>query len=370
MNRIMKTNHFITAAILLFGMTSCSTYYRMTSRIESDGSMYREVYAQGDSAFRAGDKTHNPFLFNIDADWQLTHLDSAIQFNFWGEKENLNTKAFRKFTITNGEYFSIAPKKEYARPLAIPHEELKKSFRWFYTYYTYQATYKELTDKGPVPLNNYLNEEEQKIWLQGENAAYNGLNGIELNEKLDDLERKFGEWYGRSQYEICWEVLRHFVSQQGDTAYIRRLDKWKEPVYKQNLSKEGWEDIDIEKACTLFDKTCMLFDKTYQSNYYSQVYKKNQKAMDAMYEEKTSIAQLFYHAIQFELTMPGSLRSSNAGVIQDNTAIWKIDGLRLLAGNYILTAESRVINYWAFGVTLLVLLIALGVFIRLAHRST
>ncbi|TGY31482.1 hypothetical protein E5353_13045 [Bacteroides caecimuris] len=44
-------------------------------------------------------------------------------------------------------------------------------------------------------------------------------------------------------------------------------------------------------------------------------------------------------------------------------------GFRLLAGNYILNAESRVINYWAFGVTLLIILIILGVFVKL-HRRT
>ena len=59
----MKTNYFIMAMLLLLSVTSCSTYYRMSSRIEKDGSIYREIYAQGDSAFLAGDKTHNPFLF-------------------------------------------------------------------------------------------------------------------------------------------------------------------------------------------------------------------------------------------------------------------------------------------------------------------
>ncbi len=52
----MKTNYFLITMLLLLSMTSCSTYYRTTSRVERDGSMYREIYAQGDSAFIAGDK--------------------------------------------------------------------------------------------------------------------------------------------------------------------------------------------------------------------------------------------------------------------------------------------------------------------------
>ena len=75
----MKTNYFLITMLLLLSMTSCSTYYRTTSRVERDGSMYREIYAQGDSAFIAGDKTHNPFLFQPDANWQLVNLDSTIK---------------------------------------------------------------------------------------------------------------------------------------------------------------------------------------------------------------------------------------------------------------------------------------------------
>ena len=55
-------------------------------------------------------------------------------------------------------------------------------FRWFYTYYIYTATYKELQDKGPVPLDNYLNKEEQMIWLQGNDDAFRGMKAGSRNE--------------------------------------------------------------------------------------------------------------------------------------------------------------------------------------------
>lgn len=66
--------------------------------------------------------------------------------------------------------------------------------------------------------------------------------------------------------------------------------------------------------------------------------------METLCEEKINIAEAFYHAIQFELTMPGRLLTSNAKVQKDSLVIWKIDGFRLLADDYVLTAESRVIN--------------------------
>ena len=357
----MKTNHSIATLLLLLslGMTSCSTYYRMTSRIDTNGSMHREVYARGDSAFIAGNKTHNPFLFQLDTDWQIVNLDSTLKFNFWGEEEKLNVKACRNIPLINGEYFSISNGKEQMSSLAIPTEQLKKRFKWFYTYYIYNATYKELPDKGPVPLDKYLNKEEQIIWFRGDNAAFSGMNGIEQNDKLDKLEAKFGEWYNRSQYEVIWEVIRQFTSQKGDTVYVNRLNELKETVYTNHLSgKDSCGDAGI-------DDVCALFDKVGQTNYYLELYKAHAKAMDNMCEQKIKIAEIFYHAIQFELTMPGTLLSSNASLSTNNIMVWKIDGLRLLTGNYVLTAESRVINYWAFGLTLLIILATLGIFIKL-----
>lgn len=359
----MKTNYFIIAMLLILSMTSCGTYYRMTSRIERDGSMYREIYAQGDSAFLAGDKTHNPFLFQLDANWQLVNLDSTIKFNFWGEEEKLNVKACQKLSVADGEYFTVAKDKEHLSPMAIPVEQLKKSFRWFYTYYTYTATYKELQNKGPIPLDNYLNKEEQIAWFHGNDDAFKGMNGIEMNDKLDKLEAKFGDWYNRSLYEINWEVIHHFASQQGDTAYVHRLEELKQSVYKKHSSERdgSLEEADLEEVCSLFDKTCSTM-------YFSDLYHTNKEMMDALCEKKINIAEIFYQAIQFELTMPGRLLTSNAKVQKDNLVIWKIDGFRLLAGDYVLTAESRIINYWAFGITLCILLLVLGVFIKL-YRS-
>ena len=129
----MKTNYFLITMLLLLSMTSCSTYYRMTSRVERDGSMYREIYAQGDSAFIAGDKTHNPFLFQPNANWQLVNLDSTIKFNFWGEEEKLTVKACQKLSGVDGEYFTVDKGKEHLSAMAIPMERVKTSFRWFYT---------------------------------------------------------------------------------------------------------------------------------------------------------------------------------------------------------------------------------------------
>ncbi|GAA6254697.1 hypothetical protein F070042J6_05490 [Bacteroides sp. f07] len=141
----MKTNHLFIAALLLLGTVSCGTNYRMTSQIGSDGSIYREVYARGDSAFIAGDKNHNPYMFQIDAGWQIVKLDSAIKFDFWGEKEKLNVKVCRKLPVVDGEYFSVTKGKKIYVSLSHTHRTSEKKLQvvlyLLYIYRHLQRTY-------------------------------------------------------------------------------------------------------------------------------------------------------------------------------------------------------------------------------------
>ena len=350
----MRTSKWIAAIVLLLGMTSCGTYYRMVSQVNSDGSMYREVYAYGDSAFLTGDRTHNPFLFRITSGWELDKLDSVIKFNCWGDEEKLNVRVRRTYPTVGSEPFSTLDGKEYMHPLAVPAEKLRKSFRWFYTYYEYTATYSELPDKGPVPLEKYLTKEEQQIWFRGDTEALSGLNGIEQKNMLDDIEAKFWKWYNRSQYELSYEVIFHFVTQKGDTAFVRQLAGLKEPVYGKYFSgKDADDEGSPEKVCNYLDE----FSRT---KSFSDLYKSDRKSMDELFEKKGQIAELFGYAVQFELSMPGRVIFTNAAMQKGSLLIWKIDAFRLLDSDYTLIVESRTVNYWTFGVTILFFLLLAG----------
>lgn len=91
--------------------------------------------------------------------------------------------------------------------------------------------------------------------------------------------------------------------------------------------------------------------------------------MDKLFEEKGQVAELFGYALQFELSMPGRVVSTNAVMQKDSALIWKVDAFRLLDSDYTLTAESRTINYWAFGVTILLILLIGGYCWRMYKKA-
>lgn len=360
----MKRNQLGVLAVLLFLFTSCGSHYRMISRVNRDGSMFREIYASGDSAFMGGDNKRQPFLFRIDSGWELTKLNPAIPVNFWGEELLMNVKVSRELSAVGAECFQTLEGKEFMRPLVVPKETLQKRFRWFFTYYTFEATYKELPDKGPVPLSRYLSAEEQQLWFRGERNVFEGWNGIEMKNTLDDLDSKFWKWFARSQYEISWEILCHFESlQQCDTSYLHRLKEYREDVFRNisNLDISYSDKGTPESVCNFFDEYC-------KTKHYSELYKANREGIDALFQKKCQMTDLAGYVMRYELSMPGQLLSTNAPAQIEGLLAWRVDVMRLLSGNYVLTAESRTPNYWAFGITLLLILFAVWGFWKIRRR--
>ena len=217
--------------------------------------------------------------------------------------------------------------------------------------------YPELADKGPVPLKNYLNESEQKLWFQGDDTAYRGMNGLEMKELLDRLEKKFYDWYNRSLYELSFEVIRPFIAEIDRGKYMSRLDEVKDSLYLGYQPKDDDPDPDPELIC-------QLLDTHYHTDCFSLLYKEKQQEVDKRFVEETRPIELFGAVIQYELKMPGQMISANTTFRDREYLVWKVDAYRLLAGEYSLTARSRVPNVWAFILTGVLILLGIGFWIK------
>jgi hypothetical protein len=177
----MKTIKIIFAVASTALIVSCSTYYRMVTTLERDGSAHRDIYALGDSAFIAGNSSKNPFLFDLSTDWSVTCFTTSIKHNFFGDESELNVKISKDATYIE-QYSKEMQYSEEVLSLAAPEELLFKKFRWFYTNYSFKAVYKQLQYEAPVPIGNYLSEEEQRLWTQGGMNNYKAANGFEMND--------------------------------------------------------------------------------------------------------------------------------------------------------------------------------------------
>jgi hypothetical protein len=304
----------------------------MITTINPDASCLREIYVDGNLKFLTGNMEYNPYLFHVDTSWRITALDTSKK------QEKYNMKISK--TVRNiGDFSANIHCDEALQPLAAPIETLEKHFRWFYTYYTFKTVYPCISDKIPVPIDQYMSKDEQKAWFQDDFSAYWGMNGYELNDELNVLEDKFFAWYLRNIYEVYLETIYSLARLSDSNLYVSQLLVIKDTLFQMiNSSKdELLESKDINKR----------LDQYFNTTYFSDFYEANKQQIEEESEERLSMG-LFSKAIRYELIIPGKLISANTSLINQDTLTWNITAMRLVPDNYELIAISRTVHPWAF----------------------
>lgn len=335
----MKTNKIIIG-IISIALTSCfSENYRIITRVDRDGSCQREIYTTAESL-----QSLNLFPYNLDSSWEISQTDTVVDEHL-SQKVKKNIKARKTFNSV--DELSTGLRRDINFPT--PKESLEKRFRWFYTYYAFKAVYPEVTGKGSVPMDTYLNKTEQRLYLQGDMSAYRGMTGMELKEVLDDIENRFMKWYTRSMYEECFDIVQHFIKANPPLSSI------KDTLYTIN-------EAQMDEALGIGD-VCKMLDKYFASDRFSKLYAGNEAEMDHMLEERAKIVDDRNAIVQYELTLPGKIITTNTDLQNGGVLAWNVNLFRFLADDYTLTAESRAVNIWAFAVTLLLIAFAVYCFI-------
>ncbi|MDH6304854.1 hypothetical protein M2459_001592 [Parabacteroides sp. PF5-5] len=346
----MKANYLILSLLMLLLISSCNAYQQVHTRIHKDGSIERELFAFGDSTFMAGNTNSNPFLFIPDKNWQITRYDSAFVRQLFGKDVKFNAKA----TVQSASletFTNHAHAKDNLQPLMLPTETLQKRFCWFYTYYTYKAVYATVRPQLPVSIDKYLTEDEQRILLQGNLSAFEGMNGIEQSDELNELVGKFETWFMHCQFEITINAFAELLLETGETQYAKQLSDVRATLFEQLKDKIDDKDIDSEMVAS-------LLDAHFRSTFYASFEASHTKAINDSIDEQSRLLNLFEYALSFSIDIPGRLLTANTPLRYENSPVWKIDAYRFLVQDYELYAESRTANVWTFVVTGLLLLIA------------
>ncbi|MCC8155476.1 MAG: hypothetical protein LIP01_15615 [Tannerellaceae bacterium] len=219
-----------------------------------------------------------------------------------------------------------------------------------------------------IPLDNYLDDEEVKLWLQGDPIQTEGMNGVEIYGKLFDIREKFYQWINRNMLEINYRILcqqTHRSSQQERITELQKVDR--DILFKDmNGDQPSYSEDVIDPS---FDKLCKFLDNQFSTGFYSALYTTHKETMDKQLEEQTLILNLFGVEQLYEVRLPGKLLTTNAPHIKDESPVWKVNAYYFLAEDFVLTAESRKSNAWAFIVTGLLIGIAIVSSILIKNRK-
>jgi hypothetical protein len=186
---------------------------------------------------------------------------------------------------------------------------------------------------------------------------YKGKIGTEIRDMLIDLEKKSNAWLNRSFYEefyaLCLQNFNQLKDVPVDSTTFARA---KNEIYTLNSDSMESNGLEIEKCFDQYFKT-KVFTSKGAFDEIDQKFKSNRIL--------ENFIQYYLMHLDYELSMPGKVIETSTPIIHGDTLTWKIDADRFFFKEYTLRAKSRRPNYWAFGVTgIIVVLGLMGFWVR------
>jgi hypothetical protein len=306
----MKTKFYLIIAFLIILLTGngCRDYSTKT-KINSDGSCERTVVVSGDSSDVAG-VAALPFPIPIDSTWRIERKkdpESKDKFLYTAVKK------FDDVNILNREY-----QKAGKIGVSIKFE---KKFRWFYTYYNYEETYKAYFPFRIIPLKSFLTPKEYEMYLD--------------DDTTKAFKKRLDEYAAANYMEYFYQIIISAVENH----------KLKDLNRELILSKKKYIGENIDKKTT--DKISLLnfLEKTFGTKSVWEIRPEIEKAYDDIMTTFDFKADGSY---ENQVSMPGIILSTNSKSITGNSVVWKVDSKRFCFEDFTMQVESRLLNTWTF----------------------
>ncbi|MEQ1584277.1 MAG: hypothetical protein ABL895_00235 [Cyclobacteriaceae bacterium] len=327
-------NAFLLLALIV-GLSACGHNVSMETTVHEDGSLDKKIVLETE------DTTKNFLSISGGSGWKMkAHLiDSA----------NNKSESSKKWRVGFQKNFTSS--EEANAELATPSDTLfrvsstfDKKFRWFYTYAYYADTYKAI-NRMALPPDDYIAREDYAFIdrLPAEGQTISKADSFYLSE----LNKRIFDVYGlRAIYETYYELDVKLIKESGlENRWIDTLNKHKENLYALLVKQQDLPDNFIYKT---MDSLGIPFPFDKMENRYAELYKET--------ESKTNFIS---HASEGKYThvinMPWTVVRTNADSVSGNRLQWNPPSVKFLLKDYTMYAEARKVNFWAFGVSALVL---------------
>ena len=343
----MKTARIFVAILSVVFVNSCTTYYYVRTDVSKNLDVERSVYAS------SADGSSVDFPFDMTEDWKVSMLPESLEVDFYDAQEKMTCQA-----SCSGRIRDVAlASKDVPNPLLRPSESLDKRFRWFYTYYDYNAQFKGLKEMLPLPFDGYITDEQVEIFFRGANPP-EGWNGVEMYYLLDDINHNFAKWHSDATYFVMCDIFEPYCTKQQSVALDTLKHRFMEGIEREVMFAMKPDEFEDRLAAVLPDSG------------FGKIYEDNSAAIYSAYEKEIEIIECFETAFMYTVDLPGRYVAGNAVEFMDGSPTWKVDAYRLMAGDLKLSATSRQVNVWAFPVTFAVILLLLQVFAKAFSRES
>lgn len=329
---------FLLAAFILT-ITSCREI-TVTTKVHKDGSFTRTITVTGDST----EVFTKNLPYPVDNSWKtVASRDTADAKQF----VITYSKTFRSDDLLNREIHSDTSwMKQLKRKV-----QIRKRFAFFYSYLTFTETIQAANPFTRIPLQDSLSPTEIK-WLKNEVQPVTSADST----RMKNIEDKALRVVVRSMTTEVTELLEKGIQQLHDPTLAPRIAKeYQDSLFNQVGDWNFHSSKDFITALAQWSGQKKVLEITTNS---PDLFQSFDKKLDFF----TQLVSM--HDYTQTVEMPGLITETNALTLKGNQVQWKVDPMSFLLTDYRMTVESRVVNYWMFvltGVVILALIILLMV---------
>ena len=281
--------------------------------------------------------------------------------------ECLNTKAFMgthtemegdTVTTTFSRSFRSPEEMSQESPLQLNGKQLQskasldKRFRWFYTEYTFTETFACAGDTFKLSATDYADKDVVSFWFTGQPNLIQGMSGAEASAKLNQMEPKITQWLNDNMFKTCFDfIANHYDSIANPPVSREQFLALQDSMARKML--EGRDDI-------LGIEATDAFRDFFHSDAYAIFFDEKSQLSEDLNKELSNKLGILGFSVAYTLSMPGLITDPGTGIIRDGVIYYPLTGEHLVPHDYVITATSRVTHVWAYILTFLVILLAIG----------
>lgn len=353
----VTTSKILLLLAAMLTMVSCDEYeIKIDTQVFRDGSCLRTI-TSGNGEFLMdedgwdykeivlpADSSDNGFtIHGYDADGNPVWKKNSVRTYILSRRfDNVEDMISNQIIQIEGE------------PLA-SKAALTRSFKWFYTDYTFTETFGGWNDHFNIRLTDYVNKDEASFWFTGYPEPAKGLTGNELSDIMSDMSEKMEHW----AYAVIWDIYFQTIAHYYDVFQNPPVDCATFLSMRDSVISAAWErDVEFWGND---DAEFMFLDEFFHTDMFSKldITEEMNNYGSALWLQSLGLSHL---EMPYTLKMPGRVVDSGHGVVENGTIVYKFDGGFLIPGDYTFTATSRCVNVWAFLLSGLILVIAVGSF--------
>jgi hypothetical protein len=356
----VRIRNLVLSALMLF--TGSCLDYTVETKVNTDGSIFRQYWVRGDSTAVFDGSLRIP----AGDPWHINHIyDNKEKDDTASEKSQYVYQASRTFKDVKelNDWMNSDTSAETVKVKV----DLQKKFKWFYTHYEYREVFPMSFPFRRLPVDSFLTEMEQSIVKDDGKVVYSPTKRKMILKK-DTLTYYYSPADSATMKQIsekCQEKMVRWMTASFIEEYIHILET---DFHDLAATKEIRQKAD-EFTGVIFPKVSQMSldtlldvrllastgDSLIGSGELKDILTRNPEAFRPV-NDKIEQLDLLGNSDDYyqSLSMPGTVFSTNADQIKDETLFWDFDPDSFLMKDYVMTASSRVANPWTMGFTAIV----------------